>query len=159
MQWLSSPDKFESHLYQINSISPGVEVLWQPLPTLQCPKHNSHQVSCHIDSKHHCFLLIPVEFPATCEFCPFLTTLRIGKIGEPFATSCLPLLHNSYQKIWSLHRHRILTRSPWQHIVEHRLGRTCIHKVGQYYVKPGQIQTVAAEEEEDVEEEQKEEEG
>ena len=23
-----------------------------------------------------------------------------------------------------------------------RLGRTCIHKVGQYYVKPGQIQTV-----------------
>ena len=32
-------------------------------------------------------------------------------------------------------------------IVEHRLGRTCIHKVGQYYVKPGQIQTVAAEEE------------
>ena len=34
-------------------------------------------------------------------------------------------------------------------IVEHRLGRTCIHKVGQYYVKPGQIQTVAAEEEEE----------
>ena len=24
--------------------------------------------------------------------------------------------------------------------VAHRLGRTCIHKVGQYYVKPGQIQ-------------------
>ena len=36
-------------------------------------------------------------------------------------------------------------------IVEHRLGRTCIHKVGQYYVKPGQIQTVVAEEEEEEE--------
>ena len=34
-------------------------------------------------------------------------------------------------------------------IVEHRLGRTCIHKVGQYYVKPGQIQTVVAEEDEE----------
>merc|ERR1712203_1142706 len=29
-----------------------------------------------------------------------------------------------------------------------RLGRTCIHKVGQYYVKPGQIQVVGREEEE-----------
>ena len=24
----------------------------------------------------------------------------------------------------------------------HRLGRTCIHKVGQYYVKPGQIRAM-----------------
>jgi len=32
-----------------------------------------------------------------------------------------------------------------------RLGRTCIHKVGQYYVKPGQIQTAVAEEEEEEE--------
>ena len=32
-------------------------------------------------------------------------------------------------------------------IVAHRLGRTCIHKVGQYYVKPGQIQAMGAGEE------------
>ena len=36
----------------------------------------------------------------------------------------------------------------------HRLGRTCIHKVGQYYVKPGQIQATVGtgeEKEDDVE--------
>ena len=32
-------------------------------------------------------------------------------------------------------------------VVAHRLGRTCIHKVGQYYVKPGQIQAVETVEE------------
>ena len=32
-------------------------------------------------------------------------------------------------------------------VVAHRLGRTCIHKVGQYYVKPGQIQAVGTVEE------------
>ena len=37
-------------------------------------------------------------------------------------------------------------------IVVHRLGRTCIHKVGQYYVKPGQIQAAGREEEEEVNE-------
>ena len=39
--------------------------------------------------------------------------------------------------------------------VGHRLGRTCIHKVGQYYVKPGQIQAAMGtgeEKEDDVEE-------
>ena len=35
--------------------------------------------------------------------------------------------------------------------VAHRLGRTCIHKVGEYYVKPGHIQTLVAEEEEEGE--------
>ena len=37
--------------------------------------------------------------------------------------------------------------------VAHRLGRKCIHKVGQYYVKPGQIQEVGTgdEKEDDVE--------
>ena len=35
----------------------------------------------------------------------------------------------------------------------HRLGRTCIHKVGQYYVKPGQIQSMGTgqEKEDDME--------
>ena len=33
-------------------------------------------------------------------------------------------------------------------VVAHRLGRTCIHKVGQYYVKPGQIQAMGTVEEE-----------
>ena len=42
-----------------HSISPGVEVLWQPLPALQCPKHNSHQVSCHIRLKTSPFSLNP----------------------------------------------------------------------------------------------------
>ena len=39
--------------------------------------------------------------------------------------------------------------------VAHRLGRTCIHKVGQYYVKPRQIQAAmgTGEEKEDEMEE------